>query len=179
MINYDLNRIKALIFDVDGVLSCETVDMSAFGEPMRTVNVKDGYAIQLAAKLGLHIGIITGGQSESVRMRYEALGVNDIYMGCSVKVVDYKDFTGKYGYRDEEILYMGDDIPDYEVMSAVGCPCCPKDACQEIKSRSVYVSDLDGGKGCARDVIEQVLRAQGKWMSDGKAFGWWEEHNVK
>ncbi len=172
MINYDLNRIKALIFDVDGVLSCETVNMSASGEPMRTVNVKDGYAIQLAVKLGLHIAIITGARSESVRIRYEALGVSDIYTGCSVKTVEYRDFTEKYGYSDGEILYMGDDIPDYEVMTTVGCPCCPKDACREIKNVSVYVSDSDGGKGCARDVIEQVLRAQGKWMSDGKAFGW-------
>ena len=172
MIDYDLSRIKVLIFDVDGVLSCEMVNMSVSGEPMRTVNVKDGYAIQLAVKLGFHIAIITGAQSESVRMRYEALGIRNIYMGCSVKTVAYGDFIGKYGYCDEEILYMGDDIPDYEVMTTVGCPCCPKDACPEVKNVSVYVSDCDGGKGCVRDVIEQVLRAQGKWMSGGKAFSW-------
>ncbi len=172
MINYDLRKIKALIFDVDGVLSCETVNMSASGEPLRTVNVKDGYAIQLAVKLGLHIVILTGARSEAVRMRYEALGVGDIYTGCTVKMKTYREFTEKYGYTDEEILYTGDDIPDYEVMSAVGCPCCPKDACQEIKDASVYVSDKAGGKGCGRDIIEQVLRAQGKWMAGGEAFGW-------
>ena len=172
MIDYDLNRIKALIFDVDGVLSCETTAMTASGEPMRTVNVKDGYAIQLAAKLGLRIVIMTGARSETVRMRYGMLGVEDIYTGCSVKIDTYRQFMKQYGYRDEEILFMGDDIPDYEVMTAVGCPVCPKDACPEIKNVSVYVSHRDGGKGCARDVIEQVLRAQGKWMTDGKAFGW-------
>ena len=172
MINYDLKKIKALVFDVDGVLSCETVNMSVEGEPLRTVNIKDGYAIQLATKQGLRIAIITGARSEAVRKRYEALGVEDVYIGCTVKVLTYKQFLEKYGYSDENILYMGDDIPDYEIMSMAGCPCCPKDACQEIKEVSLYVSDKDGGKGCGRDVIEQVLRAQGKWMSDAKAFGW-------
>lgn len=172
MINYDLTKIRAVIFDVDGVLSAETITLHPGGEPMRTVNIKDGYAIQLACKLGLRVAIITGGTTESVRRRYTNLGVEDVYMGCAVKIKTYDEFLLKYGLRDEEILYMGDDIPDYEIMRRCGCPVCPADACPDIKSLSIYISDRKGGHGCGRDVIEQVLRAQGKWLSDAKAFGW-------
>src|SRR3712207_3222699 len=172
MINYDLQNIKAIIFDVDGVLSCETITMSSEGEPLRTANIKDGYAIQLAQKLGLRIVILTGGRTDAVKNRYEAFGLEDIYMGCSVKLSTYHDFLDKYGYSDDEIIYVGDDIPDYEIMQRVGCPCCPKDACQEIKDISIYVSSRKGGYGVGRDIIEQVLRAQGKWMCSAKAFGW-------
>lgn len=172
MINYDLNKIKAIIFDIDGVLSNETITLSSEGEPLRTVNIKDGYAIQLAMKLGLRIVILTGGKTKSVRIRYEGLGVEDIYMGCAVKIETYDEFLKKYGLTDEEVMYMGDDIPDLEIMRRVGCPVCPKDACEEIKDISVYVSDKIGGHGCGRDVIEQTLRAQGKWVMNAKAFGW-------
>jgi 3-deoxy-D-manno-octulosonate 8-phosphate phosphatase (KDO 8-P phosphatase) len=172
MINYDLNKIKAIIFDIDGVLSSETITLSSEGEPLRTVNIKDGYAIQLAIKLGLRIVILTGGKTKSVRIRYEGLGVEDIYMGCAVKIETYDEFLKKYGLTDEEVMYMGDDIPDLEIMRRVGCPVCPKDACEEIKDISVYVSDKIGGHGCGRDVIEQTLRAQGKWVMNAKAFGW-------
>ena len=172
MINYDLNKIRAIIFDVDGVLSSETITMSSEGEPLRTVNIKDGYAIQLAMKLGLRIVILTGAKTQSVRVRYEGLGVEDIYVGCAVKVETYEAFLKKYGFTDEEIMYMGDDIPDLEIMRRVGCPVCPKDACTEIKQVSLYVSDRIGGHGCGRDVIEQTLRAQGKWIMDKTAFGW-------
>lgn len=172
MINYDLTKIKAVVFDVDGVLSAETITLSSDGEPLRTVNIKDGYAIQLAVKLGLRVVILTGGNTPSVRLRYERLGVEDVFMGCAVKLTVYEQFLAKYGLHDDEILYMGDDIPDYEVMKRVGCPVCPKDACQEIKELSLYVSSLRGGYGCGRDVLEQVLRAQGKWVMNDKAFGW-------
>lgn len=172
MINYDLRKIKAVIFDVDGVLSTETITLHPTGEPLRTVNIKDGYAIQLAQKLGLRVVILTGGTTESVRLRYERLGVEDIYMGCAVKIKTYNEFIDKYGLHDDEILYMGDDIPDYEIMSRVGCPVCPSDACPDIKDISLYVSEKRGGCGCGRDVIEQVLRAQGKWLKNTKAFGW-------
>ncbi len=172
MINYDLTRIRAVIFDVDGVLSAETITLSTEGEPLRTVNIKDGYAIQLAVKLGLRIVILTGGNTPSVHLRYERLGVEDIYMGCAVKVKTYEEFLQKYGLTDAEVMYMGDDIPDLEIMRRVGCPVCPKDACPEIKEASIYVSHLDGGYGCGRDVIEQTLRAQGKWVMNAKAFGW-------
>ena len=172
MVNYDLKKIKAIIFDVDGVLSAETITLHPNGEPMRTVNIKDGYAIQLAMKLGLRIVILTGGTTESVRMRYERLGVEDIYMGCAVKLKTYDEFLSRYGLTDEEVMYMGDDVPDYEIMQRVGCPVCPADACPEIKAVSLYISDKQGGYGCGRDVIEQVLRAQGKWQMNAKAFGW-------
>ena len=172
MINYDLKKIRAIIFDVDGVLSCETIPLHPGGEPMRTVNIKDGYAIQLAVKMGLRIVILTGGKTESVRLRYSNLGVEDVYMACAVQIRKYEEFLAKYGLRDEEIMYMGDDIPDYEIMSRVGCPVCPADACSDIKELSIYVSQRNGGCGCGRDVIEQVLRAQGKWLNGQKAFGW-------
>ena len=172
MINYDLTKIKAIIFDIDGVLSSETITLSADGVPLRTVNIKDGYAIQLAVKLGLRIVVLTGANVPSVRVRYEGLGVEDIYLGCAVKIETYDAFLQKYGLKDDEVMYMGDDIPDLEIMRRVGCPVCPKDACPEIKEASLYVSDRIGGHGCGRDVIEQTLRAQGKWVMNAKAFGW-------
>ena len=115
-INYDLKKIKALAFDVDGVLSADMIPLHISGEPMRTVNIKDGYALQLAVKQGLHVAIITGGRTEAVRIRFSALGITDLYMGSAVKIHDYRDFREKYGLSDEEILYMGDDIPDIEVL---------------------------------------------------------------
>ena len=172
MINYDLKKIKAIIFDIDGVLSAETITLSSEGVPLRTVNIKDGYAIQLALKLGLHLAIITGGTTQSVRLRYERLGMKDIYMGAAVKIKTYEDFKEKYNLKDGEVIYMGDDIPDLQIMQIVGCPCCPADACQEVKDMSVYISQKNGGYGCVRDVIEQVLKAQGLWMADARAFGW-------
>ena len=172
MINYDLKKIKAIIFDVDGVLSCETITLSSEGEPLRTVNIKDGYAIQLAQKMGLRIAILTGANMNAIRKRYEGLGVEDIYMKAAVKIKTYRSFLEKYNLKDDEIIYVGDDIPDYEVMKQCGCPCCPADACPDIKSISLYISDRAGGMGCGRDIIEQVLRTQEKWLSDAKAFGW-------
>lgn len=172
MINYDLRKIKALLFDVDGVLSAETITMDAQGIPLRTVNIKDGYALQLAVKCGLHVGIITGASVQAIKVRFEGLGIQEVHLGCANKVAVYEDLLVRLGIRHEEVLYMGDDIPDYPVMRLCGCPCCPADAAPEIREASVYVSHLRGGYGCGRDVVEQVLRAQGKWMQDQKAFGW-------
>lgn len=172
MINYDLSKIRAVVFDVDGVLSASTISLHPDGEPMRTVNIKDGYAIQHACKMGLTVAIITGGNTHSVYKRYERLGVKDIYMRSAVKIRDYEDFLLRHGLTDDEVLYMGDDIPDYRVMQQIGLPCCPRDAAPEIRDISLYVSHLDGGQGCVRDVTEQVLKAQGKWMADEKAFSW-------
>ena len=172
MINYDLKKIRALLFDIDGVLSAETISQGPDGEPVRTVNIKDGYALRLAQMSGLHIAIITGARPEAIRRRYELLGIEDIFLSCSVKMQTYELLKKKYDLSDDEVLYMGDDIPDYEIMSRVGCPVCPADAAPEIKDISLYISHLKGGYGCGRDVVEQVLKAQGKWMSDKKAFGW-------
>lgn len=172
MIEYDLTRIKAIIFDVDGVLSASTVGMDSDGMPLRTLNIKDGYAIQLAIKMGLHCAIMTGGSSEAIRKRYAYLGMTDIFMKCAVKLQTYERFLAQYHLVDDDIIYMGDDIPDLEIMQRVGCPCCPSDACTEVKNVSVYVSPFDGGRGCVRDVLEQVLKAKGLWLSNAKAFGW-------
>ena len=172
MINYDLSKIRAVVFDLDGVLSSETIALGLDGTPLRTVNIKDGYAIQLAMKMGLRVAILSGCKIEAVRKRYEGLGMEDIYLGAAVKIKIYDDFIVKYGFKDDEVIFMGDDIPDLEVMRRVGCAVCPKDACPEVKAASCYVSDKCGGQGCGRDVIEQVLRAQGKWLKDERAFGW-------
>ena len=172
MINYDLTKIKALVFDVDGVLSAETISVDTNGEFLRTTNVKDGYALHLAVKLGLHIAIITGGGEESIFHRYSRLGMQDIYMSSSVKTEKLQHLLDKYNLSRDEVLYMGDDIPDYEVMKQVGLPCCPCDAAPEIRDISIYVSHKDGGRGCVRDVVEQVLKAQKKWMADEEAFKW-------
>jgi 3-deoxy-D-manno-octulosonate 8-phosphate phosphatase (KDO 8-P phosphatase) len=167
-----LKKIKALVFDVDGVLSRETISMYPSGEPMRTVNIKDGYALQLAVKAGYHVAIITGARTEAVRVRYQGLGIKDIYIGASIKRDCFEELLTMYELQPDEVMYMGDDIPDYEVMQMCGLPCCPADAAHEIKALSVYISPQRGGEGCGRDVIEQIMRAQGKWMDESNAFGW-------
>ncbi|KAA6323285.1 3-deoxy-D-manno-octulosonate 8-phosphate phosphatase KdsC [termite gut metagenome] len=170
-INYDLTKIKGLAFDVDGVLSTDVMSLHPSGEPMRTANVKDGYSLQLAVKQGLHIAVITGGRTKAIHVRYAGLGIEDIYMQSSTKIRDYYHFRDKYKLMDEEILYMGDDIPDIEILQTCGLPCCPKDAVSEIKKIALYIASYRGGEGCVREVVEQVLKVQGKWMA-GDAFGW-------
>ena len=166
----DIKNVKAFAFDVDGVLSGE-IFLTPEGEQIRSMNMKDGYAIQLAVKKGYPVAIITGGNSESIRMRFKGLGITDIYLKSSNKMEDFNDYIYKYNLDAESVLYMGDDIPDFEVMKHVGIPTCPNDASEEIKSLSKYISGIKGGKGCVRDVIEQVLRAQGKWLNKD-AFSW-------
>ena len=172
MINYDLRKIRAIVFDLDGVLSKSTISLGMDGTPLRTVNIKDGYAIQLGVKMGLNIAIISGCRIDAVRKRYEGLGMTDVYLGAAVKIKVYEEFLAKHDLKEDEVMFMGDDIPDLEVMRRVGCPVCPKDACDEVKEVSIYVSDYEGGCGCGRDVIEQTLKAQGKWLQDERAFGW-------
>lgn len=174
MINYDLTKIKGIAFDVDGVLSMNTVMLSenGDGQPVRSANIKDGYAMQLAVKCGLQIAIITGGKSPAVKQRFEALGVQSIFMGIPVKIKCFERWLEECGLLPEEVIFMGDDIPDYEVMKACGCPCCPADAASDIRNISFYISHFNGGEGCARDVLEQVLRAQGHWLTSARAFGW-------
>lgn len=172
MINYDLNKIKACIFDVDGVLSTETISMGLDGVPLRSVNIKDGYVIQLAVKLGLHVAIITGGNSPSIEKRYQGLGVKEVHLGAKVKIEVLSDMMKRLDLKPEEIMYMGDDIPDYEIMKICGLPCCPCDAAPEIQQISLYISPRTGGNGCVRDVMEQILRGKGMWNMDKIAFGW-------
>lgn len=171
MINYDLKKIRAMAFDVDGVLGSNHIYLLG-GQPVRTANIKDGYALQLACKSGFQMVIITGGRGEAIEERYKGLGFQDVYIACNVKTVTLDEWMKKYDLQPEEVLYMGDDIPDYEVMQRVGCSCCPSDAAHEVKDISTYVSPYAGGCGCARDVVEQVLRAHGKWMATADAFGW-------
>lgn len=174
MIDFDLTGIQAMVFDVDGVLSTTVMNLSESGDPIRTVNVKDGYSLQLAVKKGLRVAIITGARVESLRNRFLNLGIpaQDIYIASRVKIQDYQDFLKRNGISKDNVLYMGDDIPDYEVMKECALPCCPSDACPEIQSLARYVSPYKGGCGCVRDVVEHVLKVQGKWLSDSQAFGW-------
>ncbi|MBE0655616.1 MAG: HAD-IIIA family hydrolase [Bacteroidales bacterium] len=167
----DLRKVKAFIFDVDGVFSSSKVLLHPSGEMMRTMNIKDGFACFYLLKKGYPVAIITGGNSESVRVRFQTLGIKDIYLPSSDKLVDFNHFIAKYDLAPENVLYMGDDLPDYPVMTKVGFPVCPADAVEEIKAVSRYISDKDGGEGCVRDVIEQVLRLNGNWM-DTEAFSW-------
>lgn len=170
-INYDLKKIKAFIFDIDGVLSPDSIPLSPEGEPMRMVNIKDGFAINLAVKSGYGVAIITGADTENVRKRFSRLGVKDIYMKSRIKINDLNDYMQKAGYNPEEIMYAGDDLPDYQVMQTVGLSVAPADAAHEIRGIAKYISHCKGGQGIARDIIEQVMRAQNKWMGV-EAFGW-------
>jgi len=172
MINADLKQIKAVIFDVDGVLSKSTISLGSDGEPQRTVNIKDGYAMQFAVKCGIHLAILSGAKTESLRWRYERLGIKDVFLGADVKIKFYDDFKKKYNLKDENIIFVGDDIPDFQIMKICGLPCCPADAVPEIKAISKYISFVKGGEGVARDILEQILKAQNLWMKDHSAFGW-------
>ncbi len=167
----DLERVKAFIFDIDGVLSQQTITLNSFGVPNRTVNLRDGYALQLAVKKGYHIGIISGSSSKEYQKRLKILGITDIYLKSRNKLDDFNTFLKKHNLNKSDVLFMGDDIPDFEVMKAVGIPVCPSDADSEIKQISFYISDKKGGDGCVRDVIEQVLRLHNNWM-DSDAFTW-------
>ena len=172
-INFDLTKIKGIVFDVDGVLSPDTIPLHITGEPMRVINTKDGYAMQLAVKQGIILGIVTGGDTAAVRKRFESLGFQHIYMRSRNKLNDFLDFLEKTGLSAEEVCFVGDDLPDYEAMQKAGLPACPADAAPEIKAIAGYISHKNGGCGVGRDIIEQVLKAQDKWMQENAfAFGW-------
>jgi len=167
----ELLQVKAFIFDVDGVLSRDTSALNEEGDPVRTANVKDGYAIRNALNNGYEIAIITGGNVDRVKLRYEKIGVRHIYMATIDKLTGLEDFMCKTGVTKDHILYMGDDIVDYLIMKEIGIPTCPADAAPEIKEISKYISDKNGGEGCVRDVIEQVMKSQGTWMNEN-SFYW-------
>ncbi len=167
----DLIRVKAFVFDIDGVLSLQTISLNAHGMPKRTVNLRDGYAIQLAVRKGYRVGIISGSNAKEYIRRLKSLGVTDVYLNSRVKTEHFNNFCGKYDIKPSDVMFMGDDIPDYGVMKIAGIPVCPADADSEIKNVASYISDKKGGEGCVRDVIEQVLRLHNKWM-DKDAFSW-------
>ncbi|MDE0536779.1 KdsC family phosphatase [Tenacibaculum sp. L6] len=160
-----LPQIDTFIFDVDGVLTNGIVTVFPDGQLVRQMNIKDGYALKAAVKAGFRVCIISGGKNEGVRTRLEDLGITDIYLGAHNKIKQFNELVEKYKLNPENVMYMGDDIPDYPVMKLVGMPACPNDAAREIQQISKYISDKTGGNGCARDIIEQVLRVQGKWDS--------------
>lgn len=162
----ELKNVKAFVFDVDGVLSKDVLAINFNGVLVRTANVKDGFAIRNAIKSGFPVAVITGGISNRTRLRYKQLGVKHYYQGARNKVECLTDFAGKVKIDVQNILFMGDDLVDFNVMKTVGLPTCPNDAVPEIKEISNYISDKKGGEGCVRDIIEQVMRAQGKWFSE-------------
>ena len=149
-----LSQINTLIFDVDGVLTNGIVTVLSNGELIRQMNIKDGYALRAAVNAGLKVCIITGGKNEGVKIRLENLGIKDVYMGAHDKIEQYHELVDMY------------NLPDYPVMKLVGLACCPNDAATEIQQISKYISDKKGGEGCVRDIIEQILRVQGKWDSN-------------
>jgi 3-deoxy-D-manno-octulosonate 8-phosphate phosphatase (KDO 8-P phosphatase) len=159
-----MNDITTFIFDVDGVLTDSSVFVTTEGEILRTMNIRDGYAMKAAVESGYNVCIISGGSNEGVRVRLRNLGIKDIHLGTPDKVKTFKEYTETYNIKPEQVLYMGDDIPDYHVMKLVSLPACPQDAVPEIKNICRYISHVKGGKGAARDVIEQVMKVQGKWM---------------
>lgn len=171
-IDYDLKKIRGVVFDVDGVLSPSTIPMSPEGEPCRMVNIKDGYALQLAVKRGLKLAIITGAKTKGVELRYRGLGIEDVFIGASVKLPIMQEWLEKHGLSADEVAYVGDDIPDFQVMTIVGLPVAPKDAAPEVKAVAKYISPVLGGYGVARDVLEQIMKAHGVWANDLTAFGW-------
>ena len=158
-----LEHITTLIFDVDGVLTDGTITVTTNGEMLRRMNIKDGFALKTAVDQGFNVCIISGGSNEGVRKRLRGLGITDIYLGAHHKVDQLDEYLDIYNIKPEQVLYMGDDIPDLPVMKIIGLPCCPQDAVPEIKAVSKYISHKNGGKGAVRDVIEQVLKVHGKW----------------
>jgi 3-deoxy-D-manno-octulosonate 8-phosphate phosphatase (KDO 8-P phosphatase) len=158
-----MNDITTFIFDVDGVLTDSSVHITDSGEMLRVMNIRDGFAMKAAVESGYHVCVISGGKNEGVRIRLRNLGVTDIHLGSSDKVETFKEYIELYNIKPEQVLYMGDDIPDYHVMQLVGLPTAPQDASPEIKAISKYISHKNGGKGAVREVIEQVMKVQGKW----------------
>lgn len=171
-IAYDLQLIQAVVFDIDGVLSPSTIPVGPDGVPQRMANVKDGYALQLAIKKGLKLAIISGAATESSRLRYTILGFQDIYLGIADKESCLRGWMESQHIKPENVAYVGDDIPDIKPMLMVGLPVAPADAAPEVKQVARYITVANGGYGVARELIEQILRAKGLWLSDPGCFSW-------
>jgi 3-deoxy-D-manno-octulosonate 8-phosphate phosphatase (KDO 8-P phosphatase) len=158
--------IRTFVFDVDGVMTDGSVQVFDTGEQLRTMNTKDGYCLQLAIKKGYRIVVISGGLSEGVRIRLQKLGIQDVFLKVENKLEKLLEYTREHGLEEKDMLYMGDDIPDYQVMKQVGLACAPADAAPEIRHIAAYISSFAGGHGCVRDVIEKVLKLNGHWELD-------------
>ncbi len=159
-----LRQITAFVFDVDGVLTDGNLLVSTDGQLLRAMNTRDGYAMKKAIHNGYTVCIISGGKNEGVRNRLKGLGITDVYLGVDNKVERLNEFFDLYNIKPENVAYMGDDIPDTYPMKLVGLPACPQDAAPEVKALSTYISHCRGGKGCVRDLIEQVMKIQEKWI---------------
>lgn len=166
-----LTKVTTFIFDYDGVMTDGTVYMDSNGDPLRTSNVKDGYALQLAGKLGYHVAVISGAVVTNITRRLNMLGVKDVFTGVPDKIVKLEEYMEENHLSSEQVVFMGDDIPDLQVMKRVGVAACPADAAEEVKQISCFISDRPGGRGCVRDIIEQTLKAQGKWLT-AEAYSW-------
>lgn len=162
----NFKNIKAFVLDVDGVLTDGSLLLLDDGQMARRMSIKDGYALQLAIKKGYRIFVISGGSSDAVKLRLQKLGVNEVHMKVEDKKSKLVDWVLKNNLAKEQVLYMGDDIPDFEAMQLAGLPCCPADAVPEIKTISHYISPVSGGNGCVRDVIEKVLKLNDHWSMD-------------
>ena len=160
-----LKKIGTFILDVDGVLTNGKILVTSKGKMLREMNTKDGFIIKYALDEGFKIFIISGGTNKGVRERLKDLGIEEIFLGKDSKNSTYEMLIKKYNLNENEILYMGDDVPDIPVMKKVGVPCCPNDAVPDVKQISIYISKKNGGQGCVRDIIEQTLRVQHKWIS--------------
>ena len=172
-IDYDISKIKGIVFDVDGVLSPSTCPLSESGKPIRMGNVKDGYALQLAVRLGLKIAVITGGSSVEFANRMKLLGIKDFWQNVGDKLPVLKKWIEDNDLSPEEVAYMGDDIPDLRCLRYVGLPTCPFDAAWEVKQESTYISTFTGGYGAARDIIREVMSARGLWNPNSPASLEW------
>lgn len=161
-----LKDITTFVFDVDGVFTDGTVLVTTGGELLRRMSVKDGFALKTAVKKGYNVCIITGGTNEGVKARLKALGVTTFYMGAHNKAEPLGEYLDVYGISSENVLYMGDDLPDMAPMQKIALPTCPQNAVQEVKAICKYISHKNGGDGCVRDVIEQVLKVRGDWFTD-------------
>lgn len=166
-----LQNITTFIFDVDGVLTDGSVILDSSGEMARTMNTKDGFALQHAIKKGYNVCIITGGKSEMVKKRLQHLGIKDVFLAVHEKIGVFNSYLSKKNIEPQQVLYMGDDLPDYPCIEAAGIGACPHDSAVEIREISNYISHIDGGKGCVRDVIEQTLRLHNQWF-DKESFKW-------
>lgn len=164
-----LKDITTFVFDVDGVFTDGSLLITADGEMLRKMSVKDGYALKTAIQKGYNVCIITGGTNEGVRLRLEGLGVTDIYLGAHHKLEPLNEYILKHGLSLHNVLYMGDDMPDIPPMKMVGLPTCPQDAIPEVKAVCKYISHKNGGDACVRDVIEQVLKVRGDWQGNFSA----------
>ncbi len=167
----NIKQVKAIILDIDGVLTDGTVHVTESGEQLRKFHVRDGYALKYAIKKGFLVCIISGGNSNSVLHRFSGLGITEVHLGIEDKLEVYLKVLKEHALSDADVMYMGDDLPDIAVMRRVGVAACPVDAVQEVKACADYISPFSGGQGCVRELVETILKVQGKWYMDEGSAG--------